>query len=257
MRTEFARIVRTAGWIMKRPLLVIAGLMITIFALPPAAYVQKPAAEKFKHAIERSEDAARLLTLIAEPNSGFPKELIDKAHMVAVFPQASKQEALVRRFLQGYGVISARRENGWSQPAFYQFTSAPRKFSGTSEETLALILLFMNKDAASWFEKDASKFKGDNGGTLGPIGAITQEQLTQMAGAPIVAYTYYNGKLNGNKIDPDFFKDFSLNQDNNINKPLYGVKGHAVLSGQKISSTSVPPGIHAFQEALQKYWGTR
>lgn len=243
---------------MKSPLLFIAVVITISLALFAAvASAQKPAAGRFEHAIERSEDSARLLSLLAEPNSGFPKELIDKAQIVAVFPHASKQEVLVRRFLQGYGVMSARQENGWSLPAFYQFASAPRKFSGSSEETVALVLLFMNKDAASWFEKDKSKFKGDKAGILGPIGAVTEEQLTQMAGAQIVAYTYYNGELNGNRIDPDFFKDFILDQDNNINMPLYSGKGHAVLAGKKIDLASVPSGISAFQEALQKYWTAR
>ncbi|MGI9066563.1 MAG: hypothetical protein ACR2HX_09175 [Pyrinomonadaceae bacterium] len=243
---------------MKSSLSFIAVLIIispAVFA--PAASAQKPAAEKFKHAIERSEDSARLMSLLAEPNSGFPKELIHKAHIIAVFPRARRQEVLVRRFLQGYGVISARQENGWSLPAFYQFTSAPRKFSGSSEETLALILLFMNKNTGSWFEKDKSKFKGDRAGILGPVGAVTEEELTQMAGAQIVAYTYYNGKLNGNRIDPDFFKDFILDQDNNINLPLYSGKGHEVLAGKKIDSASVPSKISAFQEALQKHWPAR
>ncbi len=236
----------------KSPLFIAVSLIVSLPLV--VASGQKPAAEKFKHAIERSEDSARLMSLLAEPSSGFPKGLIDKAQLVAVFPRASKQEVLVRRFLQGYGVISVRQENGWSLPAFYQFTAAPRKFSGSSEETLGLVLLFMNQDAASWFEKDKSKFKG---GTLGPVGDVTKEQLAQMAGAQIVAYTYYNGTLNGNKIDPDFFKDFILDQDNNINLPLFGVKGHEVLAGKHIDSTSVPFGISAFREALQKYWPAR
>jgi lipid-binding SYLF domain-containing protein len=237
------------------------SFIAVIIIISPAVFApvsaQKPAAEKFKDAIERSEDSARLMSLLAEPNSGFPKELIDKAQIVAVFPQASKQEALVRRVLLGYGVISARQKNGWSLPVFYQFLSAPRKFSGTSEKTLALVLLFMNKDAASWFEKDKSKFKGDHAGILGPVGAVTEEQLRHMAEAPIVAYTYYNGKLNGSRIDPDFFKDFILDQDNNINLPLYIGKGHEVLTGKKIDSALIPSGISAFQEALQKHWPAR
>lgn len=243
---------------MKRsPLFIAVVLTVSLALLAFAAAAQKPAPEKFKHAIERSEDAARLMSLLAEPNSGLPKELIDRAQIVAVFPRASKQEVLVRRVLQGYGVISARQENGWSLPAFYRFTAAPRKFSGSSEETLALLLLFMNKDAESWFAQGKSKFKGDHGGLLGPVGAVSAEQLTQIAGAQIVAYTYYNGKLNGNKIDPDFFNDFILDQDNNINLALFSVKSHEVLAGKQIDSTSVPSGISAFQEALQKYWPVR
>lgn len=240
----------------RRSLIFIAILLIILTRFTPAAWAQKAAEEEFKHANERSEDAARLMSLLAEPTSGFPKELIEKAQFIAVFPRAKREEVLIRRFLQGYGVISARLENGWSVPAFYQFASAPRKFSGSSGETLALVLLFMNKDAASWFEKDKAKFKGDHAGILGPIGALTDAQLAQMAVAPIVAYTYYNGKLNG-QIDPDFFKDFTLNQDNNINMPVYGAKGRAVLARKKIDSSSAPSKILAFQETMERHWPAR
>jgi len=108
----------------------------------------------------------------------------------------------------------------------------------------------MNDDALSWFEKEKSAFKHERGAVLGPVGdANVQPQ--NMAGKQIVAYTYYNGKLNG-KIDPDFFNDFVLEQDNNINLPVYGAKGRDVLSGKKIDLASLPAGISAFQEVLSK-----
>lgn len=215
---------------------------------------QKPATEKFKHARVRSEDSARILSLLAEPNSGFPKELINKAQMVAVIPRATREDILVRRFLEGYGVISARQQTGWSLPAFYRFVSAPRKFSGTSHENLALILLFMDKDALLWFDKNKSQFKRERAGVLGPVGIITEEQSKNLSGKGIIAYTYYNGKLNGNNIDPDFFKDFILDQDNNINVPIYGGKAREILAGEKSDVALLPAGISAFQEVLQRYW---
>lgn len=229
---------------------VVSFIGLTILKAP--ALAQKPAAERFKHAIERSEDSARLLPLLLLPESGFPKELLDRAEIVAVFPRATRQSALVRLFLEGYGVMSTRQENGWSLPAFYRFTSAPRKFSGPSEETLAVIVLFLAKDSVSWFGEGKSKFKSDRAARLGPVGPLTEEQRKELAGAKILAYTYYNGRVNANNIDPDFFKDFILDQDNNVNKSLYGAKGHEILMGKKVDPASLPPGISAFQEALQK-----
>jgi len=120
--------------------LICKSLVAAFFFITLTPYwtpAQKPAPEKFKHAVERSEDAARLLSLLGDPNSGFPKALIDKARVIAVFPHAAREDVLVRKFLQGYGVISARDQNGdWSLPAFYQFLSAPRKFAGGSNENL-------------------------------------------------------------------------------------------------------------------------
>jgi hypothetical protein len=63
--------------------------------------------------------------------------------------------------------------------------------------------------------------------------------------------------LNASNVDPDFFRDFILDQDNNINEPLYGARGREVLAGRKVDSASLPSGISAFQEALQKYFPAR
>lgn len=206
--------------------------------------------EKFQHAIERSQDAARILSLLNDPNSGFPRELIAKARLVAVFPHLAREDMLVRKYLHGYGVLSAGGENGWSLPAFYQFESAPRKFTGSSQENFGLILLFMNHDALSWLDKDKSEFKHERAAVIGPVGDIKgQVQIANQ----ILAYTYYNGKVNG-KIDADFFSDFILDQDNNINTPVYKMKGREVLSAKQIDLTSVPAGMTAFHDVLDKNW---
>ena len=45
-----------------------------------------------------------------------------------------------------------------------------------------------------------------------------------------------------------------LDPDNNINKPLYGMKGREVLAGKKIDTASLPVAVPACREALQKYY---
>ena len=112
----------------------------------------------------------------------------------------------------------------------------------------------MNQDALLWLDKDKSQFKRERAAVLGPVGTISEEQSKDLTGKGILAYTYYNGKLNGNSIDPDFFKDFILNQDNNINIPTYGAKAREVLAGKKIDPALLPAGISAFQEALERHW---
>lgn len=51
-----------------------------------------------------------------------------------------------------------------------------------------------------------------------------------------------------------FWKSFGLNPDNNINKPMYGMKGREVQSGKKVDPSTVPAGISAYQEALEKHY---
>jgi len=224
------------------------AVLLCVFALPLAVFAQKPANEKWQHAVERSQDAARLISLLSDPASGFPRDLIARAQAVAVFPHVAREEVLVRKFLHGYGVLSARNESSWSLPGFYQFESAPRKFTGSSQENFGLILVFLSKDTLSWLDKDKSEFKHDRAAVIGPVIGGSQDQNTRQ----ILAYTYYNGKLN-DKIDPDFFNDFILDQDNNINTPMYGMKARQVLSAVKIDVASVPAGVFAFQESLPNW----
>ena len=98
--------------------------------------------------------------------------------------------------------------------------------------------------------------KGQKKALAGPVGTLTDEQRKEMEGAHILAYAYYNGKLKGTEFGKTFWKNFALNPDNKINKPLYGVKGREVLAGKKVDTALLPTGIPAYQAALQKYYGT-
>ena len=97
--------------------------------------------------------------------------------------------------------------------------------------------------------------KGEKSALAGPVGAITDEQRKELEGAHILAYTYFNGKLKGIAFEKGFAKNFRLNPDNNINTPLYNMKGREVLAGKQVDAASLPSGISAYQEALQKYYG--
>ena len=210
---------------------------------------------KFPDAIERSGDAARIVSMLALlPDSGFPKELVDKAMAVGVFPKVTRETTGFTHLTQGYGVISARQENGWTSPAFYQFMGGGYGSPFAKEEKNGVILLFMSKDAVSWFEKGGVPLKNEKKALPGPVGAMAEEQRKELEGAQILAYAYYNGKLNGAAFGKSFWKKFLLDPDNNINKPLYGMKGREVLAGQEVDSQTLPAGISAFQEALTKYY---
>jgi lipid-binding SYLF domain-containing protein len=232
--------------------LVSLALSAALFPRESSAFAQKP---KWAHAIERSGDAGRIISLLAlVPDSGLPKELIDKAEAVGVFPKVRKETALFSTMSQGYGVISVRREEGWSLPAFYQFAGGGYGNPLAKNEASAVILLFMTKDALSWFEKGAVPLKNEKKALAGPVGVITDEQRKEMEEAQILAYSYYNGKLDGTAFGKSFWKSFALNPDNNINTPMYGMKGREVLAGKKVDPSKVPAGISAYQEALQKYY---
>lgn len=209
---------------------------------------------KFPHAIERSGDAGRIVTLLALlPESGVPKELTDTAEAIGVFPLVRKETAGFSKTIQGFGVISSRQENGWSLPAFYLFSGGGLGNPFARDETYGIVLLFMSKDAVAAFEKGGVQLKGERKALAGPVGTISDEEKKDLAGAQILGYVYFNGRLNGTAFGKSFWKNFLLNPDNKINTPLYGMKGREVLAGKKVDASSLPAGITAYQEALQKH----
>jgi hypothetical protein len=113
----------------------------------------------------------------------------------------------------------------------------------------------MTKDALAAFEKGAVKLKGEKKALAGPVGIITEEQRKELEGAHILAYAYFNGRLKGTTFGKSFWKNFALNPDNKINKPLYGMKGREVLAGKKVEIASLPAGIPVYQEVLQQHYG--
>jgi lipid-binding SYLF domain-containing protein len=214
------------------------------------------AQNKFEDAIKRSEGAAKVIELLTVvPDSGMPKELFDRAEAVGVFPKVDRETVMFSQVTSGFGVISARTPEGWTPPAFYQFGGAGFGSPFSSKETYAVILLFMTKDAVAAFEKGGVEFKGERKALAGPVGAVTDEQRKELEGTHILAYAYYNGELKGIEFKKGFMKNFGLNPDNKINKPLYGVKGREVLAGKKVDASRLPARIPAYQAALEKYHG--
>jgi len=228
--------------------------LLAVF-LTLTAVVSAQKSNDFEDAQGRAQDAARIITLLGElPENNLPKELVDRAHAIAVFPTVRKDSAMFATMSQGYGVISARTETGWTMPAFYQFFGGG---FGSSEkaETNAILMLFMTKDAVSWFEKGGVKLKDEKKAVAGPIGQINDAQRKEIEGAQILAYAFYNGKLTGQTFGKSFWKKFVLDPDNNINTPLYGLKGREILAGKRIGDAApIPSTIPAFTDALQKYY---
>lgn len=216
---------------------------------------QQPDPKKFQHAVDRSADAARIISSLAlVPDIGMPKELVDKALAVAVFPKVLREAALFTHTSQGYGVISVRQGKSWSVPAFYRFSGGGYGKPFANSDTHAVILLFMSKESLEWFERGGVPLSNEKKAIEGPVGTISDSQQKELQGASILAYAYYNGKLSGTAFGKSFWKKFLLNPDNNINNPIYGVKGREVLAGKAIDPASILAGIPAFQEALVKHY---
>ncbi len=238
----------------------ISLVLFTLIAAHPAVLIsstqtaktEKP--EKLAFAVARSEQSAKILAVLNElSNSNFPKELADKAEAIAVFPQIGEVKYMFMRHVQGYGVICARVEKGWSLPAFYRFVGGSYTGSFLSlKQTGAVVLLFMSKEALSLFDKGGVSLEMPTRMIPGPVGPLTEQQKKEIESASVLAYTYDKSQLLGIRFGQKL--KTGLNPDNNVNNSVYGMKGREVLAGKKpIERSKLPAGIEAFQEALAKY----
>lgn len=232
----------------------IALLLFALVLSTVSAAAQKP--NRFEDAIARSQDAGRIITLLAvSSESGLPRELIDRAEAVGVFPKVTQETLYFSKLTHGYGVISSRLADGWSLPAYYQFSGGGYGNPFKNDDAHGVILLFMTKEAVSWFEKGGVPLKNEKKAIAGPVGAIPDELRSEIDGAQIIAYAYYNGNLSGKAFGKSFWKNFLLDPDNKINNPLYGMKGREVLAGKLIAENANRPAeIPAFKLALDKYY---
>ena len=241
----FSRLTRTTF------LTIPAAAMLFPYVQPVPA--QQPNAEQMKKAVERSEKAADIITKIMSIKDGsIPTELADKAEAIAVFPHVVKAKVLFQQMTLGFGVVSRRLPGGWSPPAYYSFSGAGFDLGVAGGEAADVIMLFMNDEAADWFQKGRMELKGKRKAVAGPVGTAANPR-SDVANANIIMYSYNKGRLTGVGANSNIFiKSFGIVPDNKLNKAVYGIKSSEVLSGGRAKQQSIPPGVSSFQQALSQ-----
>ncbi len=234
-----------------RAIVICALLCLTAASLR----AQKKPSQKFNDAIKRSKTAAEWIDKLAQlRQNGIPNELIDKAEAIGVFP-CTKTDLLFEHAVTCRGVISRHFPEGWGLPAYYRVVGGGfgRPDPALNDAT-AVILLFMDKDAIAWLNK-AISLEDEKAAVAGPLGAMTDEHKANLSKVHIIAYSFRkNGLLGRDLTGGGVFRGIFLGQDKSIHENLYGIRGPEVLAGNNIPSTSLPIGITAFQQALQKYY---
>src|SRR5882672_12672423 len=92
--------------------------LILILSFPGGPTFAQKKGKKANEATQRSNDAATVFNeIMGAADNAIPKELIDKAQAIAVFPGVLKA-AFIFGGTEGKGVISRRTATGWSTPAF-------------------------------------------------------------------------------------------------------------------------------------------
>lgn len=208
----------------------------------------RASAKQLKESEKKARSAAKVFDEIMDaPDNSVPKELLDKAEAVAVFPGMLKA-GLVVGGRAGSGVISRRVAGGWSVPAYFRLTGASVGPQIGASKT-DLVLLFMNESALKGLLEDKFEIGGEASAAAGPVGRAASATTNLTLDAGILSYSRSRGLFAGLEL-----KGAWINPDNNLNEALYGLKARDLLTGStKVRMEDVPGGLIVFPNALARY----
>jgi lipid-binding SYLF domain-containing protein len=221
------------------------SISLLLLSCAVAAPAQKKTREQDaeRHAREASEVFTQIMNV---KDKAIPKELLDKAEAIAVFPDVVKA-AFIFGGKGGQGVISKRTPKGWTAPAFFNISggSFGAQIGATKTD---YVLLIMNEAGLKGVLEDKFELGGEVGVAAGPVGreAAASTNLTLDAG--ILSYSRSKGAFIGAAL-----KGAVISPDNDLNEAVYNQKAKEVLTNNSMTLAQMPAGVRIFPRTLARY----
>lgn len=237
-----------------RPIFVVAIFAVLLgFSWTIEAQTNRDrSTKKARQAAEQAAKAARVFDqIMGTREKSIPRDLLDKAEAVAVFPSVFKAGLIVGG-RGGSGVISRRVAGGWSAPAFFDLGggSVGLQIGASSTD---YILLFMNEDAVESLLGDKFEIGGEGSAAAGPVGRSASASTDARMNAKILSYSRSRGAFAGLEL-----KGVVIKPDSDDNLQVYGMSARDILTGKnKISMEAMPEGVRVFPQTLARYSSSR
>ena len=219
----------------------LTGLFVLSAVIVPAQKSRTKDAER--HSREAAEAFADIMNV---KERAIPKELLDKAEAIAVFPGVVKAAFIVGG-RGGQGVISRRVKGGWSAPAFFNLSGGSFGPQIGAQKT-DYVFLIMNQDGIDGLLKDKFELGGEAGVAAGPVGREAAASTNVRLDAGILSYSRSKGAFIGAAL-----KGGVISPDNDLNEAIYGAKASEVLKGKILSFAQMPAAVRIFPRTLVRY----
>ena len=199
-----------------------------------------------KEGAKQAAKSAKVLTeIMGTPDKGIPRDLLDKAECVAVFPDVKKAGFIVGG-QAGRGAASCRTKSGWSAPAFFEMKggSVGLQAGGSSTD---FVLLFMNQDGMKSLLSDKFELGGEASVAAGPVGRTASASTDAKMDAQILSYSRSKGLFGGVSL-----KGNAISPEKSDMEGTYGkdVTAQTVLTANKMRA---PTEVQVFPNALGQY----
>ena len=169
---------------------------------------------------DRLRESYTVMTeILGTPDKGIPRDLLNKAECVVVFPSV-KKAAFVVGASYGRGVMTCRSgENfrgSWTAPAMFAMEGGSFGFQIGGQAT-DFVLLIMNEQGAKSVMSSKVKIGGDASAAAGPVGRTTSAETDIVMKAEILSWSRARGVFAGVSLTGS-----TLRSDDGANKNLYG-----------------------------------
>jgi len=180
------------------------------------------------------------------PDKGIPKELLERAECVGVFPDV-KKGAFIVGGEGGRGVFTCRQSDGtMGAPAFFTMggPSVGWQFGG---EEADLVLLIMNPEGVKHLLQDHFTLGGEASVAAGPVGRTAQADTDLQFHAQILSWSRSRGIFLGASLEGTVIKP-----NNDATKAFYGkpLTAREILVDHKVS---VPVAAKSFVNTTNRY----
>ena len=160
-----------------------------------------------------------LKEILDMPDKGIPRDLLDKAECVVVYPSVLKAAFIVGGSY-GRGVITCRTgknfEGPWSAPAMFALEGGSVGLQIGGEATDFVLLVMNEKDAESVMSSKV-KLGADASAAAGPVGRTASAETDVVMKAEILSWSRARGVFAGISLAGS-----TMRSDNDGNKHLYG-----------------------------------
>jgi len=193
--------------------------------------------------VEQSQKAAKVFhEIMGAPDHAIPKEILDDAECVAVFPGVV-QAAFGIGGRGGRGVASCRTPQGWSAPAYFNLGGGSFGWQ-IGVEVTDFVMLFMTDESLNSLLSSKVTLGASASVAAGPVGRQAGVATDAKLNAQILSYSRSKGLFAGVALNGSVIE---LNDDDMRDAYGSGTTAKAVLKDAKAKA---PAGVLAFPEML-------
>jgi lipid-binding SYLF domain-containing protein len=202
---------------------------------------------------ERIGEAATVMKEILGMREGIPKDLLERAECVVIYPSV-KKAAFVVGGSYGRGLITCRKgedfSGPWSAPAMFALEGGSFGFQIGAQAT-DFVLLVMNEKGAKSVMTSKVKLGADASAAAGPVGRAASAETDIVMNAEILSYSRSKGLFAGLSLEGS-----TMRSDDGANKALYGKELSAkeiVREGKAGAPASAQPLLALLSRAAARH----